>query len=568
MVDGKRLRFGILRELWQSERSRPNVLLEVEDLAATLSSSPNDINDQLDILKDLGAINLIRYLGGGASAKLTGQGKLLLEELEAELGSAPSSGDVTDEPEPKSAYEWDAFIAHASEDKDAFVQPLAVALSKDFRIWYDDFALTVGDSLRRSIDKGLKNSRFGIVVLSKHFFQKEWPQKELDGLTTRERDGTKVILPVWLDVEYKDVANYSPLLADRVAAKAKDGLDRVVTELRTAMMADGSKVNRQPPPDRNTNPNRFGSDAHDTVMETTPAEQPHPASTPAAVASAKRYLSDSRQGIALHDLVNAETEELYAAVANTSTGPGNSLTQDGFVQRMRRYDALTERLASMMAVIAYHDSGENSHLLARTITRLANFPIAQGVAEVLQRYPALIITYAAGIAALAKKKYRNLFAVLCEPKYRDPYDRETKTALYQTNIWSVFGGSTYKWVPRPQENEHTPANNHLVDLLLPILSEYIPDEEEYVQTFDLFEYLLALVYADAVRENSFLVGRYWWSWGRMDKPPSTRFLEDGLSQGERWPLLRAGFFEGSPQRVREVVQRHDEYLKQYNRMRW
>lgn len=567
MADGKALRLQILRHLKEVEHTWPGPT-RLEDIAQELHVSEEKVGDQLDILDDLGAIDSNRTLGGSAVPMLKGRGKMLLEELEQELGGEPSTSEVSNSAEPSPDFEWDAFIAHASEDKEPFVRELATALSQEFHIWYDEFTLTVGDSLRRAIDKGLKNSHFGIVVLSKHFFQKEWPQKELDGLTAKERHGSKVILPVWLDVEYEDVANYSLLLADRVAAKAKDGLDRVVTDIRTAMMADGSKVNRQPPPERNTSLNRFGSDTRGTVTETTPAAQPHPASTPLAVASAKRYLSDSRQGIALHDLVNAETEELYAAVLTTSAAPGNALTQDGFVHRMRRYDALTERLASMMAVIAYHDSGENSHLLARTITRLANFPIAQGVAEVLQRYPALIVTYAAGIAALANKKYRNLFAVLCEPRYRDPYDREPKPALYQTNVWSVFGGSTYKWVPRPQENEHTPANNHLVDLLLPILSEYIPDEDEYVQTFDLFEYLLALVYADAVRENSFLVGRYWWSWGRMDKPPSTRFLEDGLSQGEKWPLLRSGFFKGSPQHVREVVQRHDEYLKQYNRMGW
>src|SRR5258708_647859 len=59
---------------------------------------------------------------------------------------------------------YDAFISHASEDKRQVVAPLAKALTKlGFRIWYDEFELRVGDSLRQSIDKGLINSRFGIV---------------------------------------------------------------------------------------------------------------------------------------------------------------------------------------------------------------------------------------------------------------------------------------------------------------------------------------------------------------------------------------------------------------------
>ena len=68
---------------------------------------------------------------------------------------------------------FDAFICHASEDKEDFVRPLADALSQfHLHIWYDEFSLSVGDGLRRAIDHGLAKSRFGIVVLSPNFFKK------------------------------------------------------------------------------------------------------------------------------------------------------------------------------------------------------------------------------------------------------------------------------------------------------------------------------------------------------------------------------------------------------------
>ena len=93
--------------------------------------------------------------------------------------------------------EYDAFICHASEDKKDFVEPLAKALQDaGYKIWYDKFSLKVGDSLRRSIDNGLKNSRHGIVVLSNDFFRKGWPQYELDGLVSKQMEGRKVILPI------------------------------------------------------------------------------------------------------------------------------------------------------------------------------------------------------------------------------------------------------------------------------------------------------------------------------------------------------------------------------------
>ena len=51
---------------------------------------------------------------------------------------------------------WDVFISHASEDKEAIARPLAEALrSHGLRVWYDEFALRPGNSLRESIDRGL-----------------------------------------------------------------------------------------------------------------------------------------------------------------------------------------------------------------------------------------------------------------------------------------------------------------------------------------------------------------------------------------------------------------------------
>ncbi len=138
----------------------------------------------------------------------------------------PAVSDFHDE------YEWDVFISHASEDKVKFVRELATELkSRGLLVWYDEFTLTIGDSLRKSIDKGLAQSRYGVVVLSPHFFNKDWPQDELNGLFVRERNGEKVILPIWLDVDQDFVAKYSPIIADRVAAKSSDGIEKVISDL-------------------------------------------------------------------------------------------------------------------------------------------------------------------------------------------------------------------------------------------------------------------------------------------------------------------------------------------------
>jgi hypothetical protein len=118
----------------------------------------------------------------------------------------------------------DVFISHASEDKDDIVRPLAEALQAEgLVVWYDEFTLRLGDSLRRKIDHGLATSRFGVVVLSKAFFAKNWTQYELDGFVTREQaGGEQLILPIWHNLSKDELIAQSPPLADKVAVRTSD----------------------------------------------------------------------------------------------------------------------------------------------------------------------------------------------------------------------------------------------------------------------------------------------------------------------------------------------------------
>lgn len=84
-------------------------------------------------------------------------------------------------------------------------------------MWYDEFELRIGASLKRNIDYGLANSRFGVVVVSQAFFAKNWSQYELDGLVTREMDGEQIILPIWHEISKSEIIAHSPSLADKFA---------------------------------------------------------------------------------------------------------------------------------------------------------------------------------------------------------------------------------------------------------------------------------------------------------------------------------------------------------------
>lgn len=119
--------------------------------------------------------------------------------------------------------EYDVFISHASEDKDDVARPLAEALRNNgLSVWYDEFELKIGDSLRRKIDKGIANSNFGVIVISRDFISKGWTNYELDGLITKAVNGEQTMLPVWHNVTKREVINYSPSLADKLARSTTD----------------------------------------------------------------------------------------------------------------------------------------------------------------------------------------------------------------------------------------------------------------------------------------------------------------------------------------------------------
>ena len=135
-----------------------------------------------------------------------------------------------------------AFISHDSRDKADIAQPLALRLSQlMLPVWYDDYTLKVGDSLRDSIEKGLKECKRCVLILTPNFLKNGgWSKREYDSIFTRELvEKKRLILPVWSGVSVEDVFNYSPVLADKVGVQWSLGVDEVARRLHIAIDSAG-----------------------------------------------------------------------------------------------------------------------------------------------------------------------------------------------------------------------------------------------------------------------------------------------------------------------------------------
>ncbi len=214
-VDSNEVRATVLRNLTTGVRFRSRIE------GVTMSRGPSDLNPSIR--------------GYVRSIEVTNNTNFEVDQTPPASRTIPPPQQVG-----HTAETWDLFICHAGEDKEAVARPLAEILTKmGFKVWFDAFTLTLGDSLSSSIDNGLANSKFGVVILSPSFFNKRWPRRELDGLTAREISSGKTILPVWHKVDHDFIVRFSPMLADKLAVSTDEGQEKVANEIAKALKRSG-----------------------------------------------------------------------------------------------------------------------------------------------------------------------------------------------------------------------------------------------------------------------------------------------------------------------------------------
>lgn len=203
-----------LREADRKEREALEAQKRQADIQSKIATKTKDLHQSEQGVADSRA-RAARALEDELRRQQRAQRDQLLQRLDA---IRPGS------PELRHARDYDFFVSHAGSDKEQVARPLAEALkARGAEVFLDEWEIRVGDSLREKIDDGLRRSRFGVVILSQSFLAgRTWTDRELNGLFALEEQGEPRILPVWHDVTKSQVAEYSPILADRAALKTAD----------------------------------------------------------------------------------------------------------------------------------------------------------------------------------------------------------------------------------------------------------------------------------------------------------------------------------------------------------
>jgi len=320
-------------------------------------------------------------------------------------------------------------------------------------------------------------------------------------------------------------------------------------------------------------------------------ERPHPLSYNLVKVTVKRYLSEEKFKIKLFDLINDESEEVFNILSSERFNIQVIPNKELFSKRMHEYEESIKILIGMSTQIAYFDEkGDNAYIFKQVIERISNpKKISGGYYEIwinLQHYPLLLLIYAIGIVALVKENWKILKTIFLDPVYRDRKYDERLPILKYINIPNIFSNSK-SLIPRDNaEREYTPANNYIFEFLYEYVKEFIPDKEKYEDIFDIFEFLLGLIYiystiflysnkeqeevVKTIKTKDYLyapVGRFAWKYFIYDPDPLriwqssiVEFFQNGLKQEKNWGLLKEGFFNNSVEVFNLCLEKYINFL--------
>lgn len=259
----------------------------------------------------------------------------------------------------------------------------------------------------------------------------------------------------------------------------------------------------------------FFGELSEKVLAIDEYSRPNPLFGKLAVVTLKKYLEDKNE-IRIHDMILQEASRVsQGTILDPSPTQSVQPTQEEFLRRMKIYESNVETLQAMMCCLGYWGKENVEAVVVKSFELLIESQKERNGYPAwiyLRLYPALILLYSLGLAALANNNYALLGVVFLKPqnRYRDEKQTSLILDLYADRVIEVDLGH---WIPG-REREFTPTSNHLFELLKPTLKEYIPEERQYADLFDRFEFLQSLVIADLIlqiRDHGWApIGR--WSW--------------------------------------------------------
>ncbi|WP_157793712.1 MULTISPECIES: caspase family protein [Bradyrhizobium] len=289
----------------------------------------------------------------------------------------------------------------------------------------------------------------------------------------------------------------------------------------------------------------------------------------------KSLVANPNDRIKLNDFINEQLRRAGEKLSQEKFPANDAVTDEKFASRLQQYEEAIQDLVTVVMVLAHWGEPEHVRLLERVFARISEVGKANSGIVVWLRlawYPLLVLMYAAGISALAARRYDTLKVALFAPVYSEMKlsgrsDPPLVLAVV-ANLTEI--AEDFKRLP-DMERRYVPRSEHIYKKVQPFLEDELFLGRSYDKLFDDFEIFLALSFAD-IRDDDVKAhvwgppGRFAWKErGRFsDEKVYSNFIAQVKSQGEGWAPLKEGFFRGSSKRFSEVADAYAHLLSQIN----
>jgi hypothetical protein len=312
----------------------------------------------------------------------------------------------------------------------------------------------------------------------------------------------------------------------------------------------------------------FFTELADKVASLAEIGAQHPVTTPVAIATLKRYLTEDRHRIRLADFIQ---EEAKSAVAAMAAHPGGSFRTPfdaettGFVAAC---DVQFDRLLKLLIVGSYWGKRSQGRLWLQCVERVAQAvgttsggPPNSSVAI----YPAILLFYGCGLASLVGKRYSTLTRLLTMGRFVD-HRLPMTLSVFMFNLQRYSNFAELAKLMTNQSKSNLGISNHLACVLREPFQDILPDTSDYQNSLAVFEYYNALSFIDwssLQNANSLSWTKDWAPSGLYTvNVDAVRGAREELNRlGDRFPLLKAGLFGGSVERLQSAVSLLDEFIK-------
>ena len=299
----------------------------------------------------------------------------------------------------------------------------------------------------------------------------------------------------------------------------------------------------------------------DRVMALAEFTPPHPASTDAAVAVLKRYLSESRFKIQLSDFIRAEIDDVAERTSVDHSPVVQGTPPDAFAirERLDAYAAATGTLVSLAMVAGAWGEAEHVRMWQDALRHLGSQPQRDRWVDYLnlRRIPATLLLYALGLGAVHADRLPFLASTLDTPLPRLPGDDQSvrwraATVLppYMLPLQEPIHG---------YENSVFRLSHWLHDRLQPHARELTRDSTTYTEMFDKLEILVALNFAHRPpdprlgKDEFILHGAFSFRQGNRERIVSE--IEESLSLlGDESSYITSGIFGDSRSECSSVLE--------------